>query len=150
MVFASRLFFSRASQVIMPFPASAGKDLPLSEENNDISILSVRESFSGHEIEETPVAIGFQAHMFESKLDTLTNSMLKMSDSLARLTRPHSALLTSEKEDALKKVDRVNLTPPNVFSRKKLTLNQANFLTRTCSRARRTVVRRSMKVSPNV
>ena len=43
----------------MPFPASAGKDLPLSEENNDISIPSVRESISGHEIEQTPVATGF-------------------------------------------------------------------------------------------
>ena len=30
----------------MPFPASAGKDLFLSEENNDLSILSVRESTS--------------------------------------------------------------------------------------------------------
>ena len=37
---------------------------------------------------------------FESKLDTLTNSMLKMSDSLARLARPHGALLDSEEEDA--------------------------------------------------
>ena len=80
------VFFSRASQVIIPFPAFAGKDLPLSEENNDLSILSVRESASGHEIEQTPVATGFQAYMFESKLVTLTNSMLKMSDSLARLT----------------------------------------------------------------
>ena len=40
-------------------------------------------------------------YTFESKLDTLTNSMLKMSDSLARLTRPHGALLNSEEEDAL-------------------------------------------------
>ena len=72
----------------MPFPASEGKYLPLSEENNDSCILSVRESTSGHEIEQTPVATGFQAYMFESKLDTLTNSMLKMLDSLARLTRP--------------------------------------------------------------
>ena len=85
----------------MPFPAPAGKDLPLSEENNDISILSVQELISGHEIEQHPVATGFQAHMFESKLDTLTNSMLKMSDSLAGLTRPHGALLNSEEEDAL-------------------------------------------------
>ena len=67
----------------MPFPPSAGKDLPLSEENSDLSILSVRDSSSGHEIEQTPVATGFQAHLFESKLDSLTNSMLKMSDSLA-------------------------------------------------------------------
>ena len=42
---------------------------------------------------------------------------------------------------SVKKVDRVNLTPPNVFSRKKLTLNRANFLMRTCSRTRRTVGR---------
>ena len=53
------VFFPRASQVIMPFPASAEKDLLLSEENNDLSILSVRESTSGHEIEQTPVATGF-------------------------------------------------------------------------------------------
>ena len=86
----------------MPFPSSVGKDLPLSEENSDLSILSVRDSSSGHEIEQAPVATGFQAHLFESKLDTLTNSMLKMSDSLARLARPHEALLDSEEEDALR------------------------------------------------
>ena len=77
----------------MPFPSSVGKELPLLEENSDLSILSVRDSSSGHEIEQAPVATGFQAHLFESKLDTLTNSMLKMSDSLARLARPHEALL---------------------------------------------------------
>ena len=86
----------------MPFPSSVGKDLPLLEENSDLSILSVRDSSSGHEIEQAPVATGFQAHLFESKLDTLTNSMLKMSDSLARLARPHGALLDSEEEDALR------------------------------------------------
>ena len=90
------VFFSRASQVIMPFPHSAGNDLPLSEENSDLSILSVRDSSSGHESEQAPVATGFQAHLLESKLDTLTSSMLKMSDSLARLARPHGALLDSE------------------------------------------------------
>ena len=84
----------------MPFPPSAGRDLPLSEENSDLSILSVRDSSSGHEIEQTPVATGFQAHLFESKLDTLTNSMLKMSDSLTRLAPPHEAFLDSE-EDVL-------------------------------------------------
>ena len=81
----------------MPLPASAGKDLPSSEGDNGLSILSVRESSSGHGIEQTPVATGFQAYVFESKLDTLTNSMLKMSDTLARLTRP----LNSEEENAL-------------------------------------------------
>ena len=50
----------------MPFPASAGKDLPLSEGFNDLSILSVRESTSGHEIEQTPVATGVYAYVFES------------------------------------------------------------------------------------
>ena len=85
----------------MPFPASAGKDLSLSEESIDLSILSVRESTSGHEVAQTPVATGFEAYTFESKLDTLTNSMLKMLDSLARLTRPHGAFLNSEEEDAL-------------------------------------------------
>ena len=59
----------------MPFPSSGGKDLPLLEENSDLSILSVRDSSSGHEIEQAPVATGFQAHLFESKLDTLTNSV---------------------------------------------------------------------------
>ena len=96
------VFFSRASQVIMPFSSSVGKDLPLSEENTDLSILSVRDSSNGHEIEQAPVATGFQAHLFESKLDTLTNSMLKMSDFLARLDRPHGALLNSEEEDVLR------------------------------------------------
>ena len=102
----------------MPFPFSVGKDLPLLEENSDLSILSVRDSSSGHEIEQAPVAPGFQAHLFESKLDTFTYSMLKMSDSLARLARPHEALLDFKKRMLfVKKVDRVNLTPPNVFSR---------------------------------
>ena len=87
----------------MPFPSSAGKDLPLLEENSDLSILSVRDSSSGHEIGQAPVATGFQAHLFESKLDTLTNFMLKMSDSLARIARPHGALLDSEEENALRK-----------------------------------------------
>ena len=76
--------------------------LPLSEENSDLSILSVRDSSSGHELEQAPVVTGFQAHLFEFKLDTLTNSMLKMSDSLARLARPHGALLDSEEEDTLR------------------------------------------------
>ena len=76
----------------MPFSSSVGKDLPLLEEISDLSILSVRDSSSGHEIEQAPVATGFQAHLFESKLDTLTNSMLKMWDSLARLARPHETL----------------------------------------------------------
>ena len=95
------VLFLRASQVIMPFPASAGKYLPLSEENNDSSILSVRESTSGHEIEQTPVATGFQAYTCESKLDTLTKSMLKMLDPLARLSRSHGALLNSKEKDGL-------------------------------------------------
>ena len=43
----------------MPFPPFAGKDPSLSEENSDLSILSVRDSSSGHEIEQTPVATGF-------------------------------------------------------------------------------------------
>jgi len=59
----------------MPLPASTGKDLPLSEENNELSIPFVRESTSGHETKETPVATGFQAYLFESKLDYLKNSM---------------------------------------------------------------------------
>ena len=42
----------------MPFPPSAGKYLPLSEENSDLSILSVQDSSSGHEIEQAPVATG--------------------------------------------------------------------------------------------
>ena len=135
----------------MPFPSSAGKNLPLSEENSDLSIRSVRDSSSGHKIEQTPVATGFQAHLFKSKLDTLITSMLKMSDSLARLAKPHGALLNSEEEDVLlEESGQSELTPPNEFSRKTLTLNRANFLTKTCSRTRRTVVRRSMKVSPSV
>ena len=72
------VFFSRASQVIMPLPAFTGNNLPLSEENNELSILSVRESTSGHETKQTLVATGFQAYLFESKLDSLTNSMLRL------------------------------------------------------------------------
>jgi len=52
-------FFSRANQVFMSLLALVGKDLPLSEENNGLSILSVRESTSGHETKQTPVATGF-------------------------------------------------------------------------------------------
>ena len=63
----------------MPFPSSVRKDLPLLEENSDLSILSVRDSSSRHEIKQAPVATGFQVHLFESKLDTLNNSMLKLS-----------------------------------------------------------------------
>ena len=98
----------------MPFLSSVGKDLPLLEENSDLSILSVRDSSSGREKEQAPVATGFQAHLFESKLDTLTNSMLKMSDSLARLARSHEALLDSEEEDALREDGRQNEFDPTV------------------------------------
>ena len=86
----------------MPFPPSAAKDLPLSEENSDLSILSVQDSSNGHELEQAPVATGSQAHLLESKLDTLTNSILKMSDSLVRLARAHGTLLDSEEEDTLR------------------------------------------------
>ena len=138
----------------MSFLSSVGKDLPLLEENSDLSILSVRDSSSGHEIEQAQVATGFQAHLFESKFDTLTNSMLKMSDSLACLAplldRMELSYIPRKKMLFVKKVERVNSTPPNVFSRKKLTLNRANFLTRTYSRTRRTVDRSSMKASPSV
>ena len=65
------VFFFACKSGHHAFSSSAGKDLPLSEENNDISILSVRESASG------------------------------LADSLARLTRPHGAFLNSEEEDAL-------------------------------------------------
>ena len=98
----------------MPFSSSVGKDLPLLEENSDLSILSVRDSSSGHEIEQAPVATGFQAHLFKSKLDTLTNSMLKMSDSLARLARPHEALSDSEEEDVLREDGRQGEFDPTV------------------------------------
>ena len=67
----------------------------------DLSIVSVRESTGGHETEQTPVATGFQTHVFESKLDILTNSMLIMSDTLQRLAQPHMALVTPEEEGAL-------------------------------------------------
>ena len=99
-------FFRVQARSSCLFSSSVGKDLPLLEENSDLSILSVRDSSSGHEIEQAPVATGFQAHLFESKLDTLTNSMLKMSDSLARLARPHEALSDSEEEDALREDGR--------------------------------------------
>ena len=66
MVFTSRLF-SRASQVIIPFPSSVGKDLPLLEENIDLSIFSVRDSSSGHEIEQAPVGTGFLAKSMNSQ-----------------------------------------------------------------------------------
>ncbi|XP_067031368.1 uncharacterized protein [Acropora muricata] len=53
-------------------------------------------------VEQASFATGFQAHLFDSKLDTLTNSMSKMSDSLSRLAQTHGALLDSEEEDALR------------------------------------------------
>ena len=55
------VFFSRASQLIIPLPASAEKDPPFLDEN-------------------------------KFKLDSLTNLMLKMTDSLARLTQSHGTL----------------------------------------------------------
>jgi len=60
----------------MSLPASAGKDPPLSEDNNDLFILSVPESTSGHETKQIPVATGFRAYPFESKLDSLTNGSM--------------------------------------------------------------------------
>ena len=42
----------------MPFLPLAGKGLSLSEENSDLSILSVRDSSSRHELEQAPVATG--------------------------------------------------------------------------------------------
>ena len=70
-----------------------------------VSIVHVQESTSGRDEEvkdQTPVATGFKA--FESKLDTLTSSMLKVSDTLSLLAsaQPHMALnVSSEEEDAL-------------------------------------------------
>ena len=64
-----------------------------------------KDSSSGHKKKQAPVATGFQAHLFESKLDTLTNSMLKMSVSLAHLARPHEALLDSEEEGGQSELD---------------------------------------------
>ena len=85
--------------------------------------------------EQTSVATGFQAHMFEFKRDTLTNSMLKywMSDALARLALEEDALLEGGGQS--------KLTPLSLFSLKnlKVALNWANFLTRTCLKTRRTV-----------
>ena len=54
-----------------------------------------------NELEQTPIATGFQDYAFESKLDSLTTSILKMADSLARLAQPHGGLLNSEDDDAL-------------------------------------------------
>ena len=66
-----------------------------------VSIVHVQESTSGRDEEvkdQTPVATGFKA--FESKLDTLTSSMLKVS--LLASAQPHMALnVSSEEEDAL-------------------------------------------------
>ena len=87
-------FFSCASQVIIPpLPASARDDLSLPQEDNDLSVLSVRE--------QTLVATRFQPSTLESKLNSLTNLMLRMSDSLALLTQPNVGLLNSREEDAL-------------------------------------------------
>ena len=53
----------------MPLPSSAGKDLPLSEENSDLSILSVRYSSSGHELEllKSEVAPAYKSLCHESQ-----------------------------------------------------------------------------------
>ena len=60
----------------MPLLASTGKDLSSSEGDNDLSILSVHESTSGRDIEQSSVPTGFQAYAFEPKLETLANLML--------------------------------------------------------------------------
>ena len=57
-----------------------------------VSIVHVQESTSGRDEEvkdHSPVATGFKA--FESKLDTLTSSMLKVSDTLSLIAsaQPH-------------------------------------------------------------
>ena len=70
-----------------------------------VSIVHVQELTSGRDEEvkeQTPVSTGFKA--FECKLDTLTSSMLKVSDTLSLLTsaQPHMALNVSpEEEDVL-------------------------------------------------
>ena len=79
-----------------------------------------------------------------------SNSMLKMSDSLVRLARPHGALLDSEEEDALREEDGQSDFDPTERILSQETLNRANVLRRTYSRTRRTVDRRSMKASPSV
>ena len=59
---------------------------------------------------------GFRLHSFTASHQVMqirtaykgtmwSNSMLKMSDSLVRLARPHGALLDSEEEDALRQED---------------------------------------------
>ena len=57
------------------FPRFRRGEFSLVGGENDLSIFSVQESTSGHELEQSPVATGFQAYVFESKLDTLTKSM---------------------------------------------------------------------------
>ena len=99
-VFTSRLFFS-CKPGHHAFTTFCANDLPLPEGKNDLSILSVRDATSEHELEQTPVATGFQDYVLESKLDCLTNSILKMSDSLARLIQPHRGLYNSKDDDAL-------------------------------------------------
>lgn len=80
----------------MPFPASTGKALPSLDLTDVSSLVPVRQG-----TEQTPVATGFQAHAFESKLDTLTDLMIKMSDTLSRHAQPSMAFLNSEDEEAL-------------------------------------------------
>ena len=72
--------------------------------------------------------------------------MLKMSDSLARLARPHEALLDSEEEDALHEEGGQSEFDPT----ERILSQEINLESSELSRTRRTVERRSMKVSPSV
>ena len=87
--------------------------------------------------------------MFESKLDTLTTSMLKMSDSLTRLTRPYGALLDSEEEDALREEGgQSEFDPTQRILSQEINLESSELPYEDLFKD--TVDRRSMKVSPSV
>lgn len=85
------VFFSRANQVIRPM------------DKTDLTLLSVEELI------ETPVATG--SSVFESKLDSLADSMARMSDSLSRFTQPRAATSTKIRTLFSMKGLRVSLTP---------------------------------------
>ena len=109
-----------------------------------VSIVHVQESTSRRDEkvkDQTLVATRFKA--FESKLDTLTSSMLKVSDTLLLLAsaHPHMALNVTLRKRMLS-LPKVNLTLPRAFSRKIAASNWASCLTRTCLKTLRTADRR--------
>ncbi|KAK2551360.1 Transposon Tf2-6 polyprotein [Acropora cervicornis] len=70
-------FFRSGSQGAVRQKDDPGKDLPLLEENSDLSILSVRDSSSGHEIEQAPEEDALREEGGQSEFDPTERILLQ-------------------------------------------------------------------------